>query len=89
MTRRSRVRIDPNIRIGRHMTLVDFADFTEFVDPDGTLAPGEPVTVFEPEADIEGDGVVVGLHADPDRTLVVLTVDWLSLKPVERSASSC
>ena len=72
-----RVRIDPNIRVRRNCTLVDFDDVEGF--DAATLHVGEAVTVYEPEAGIRGMGSVA--EVDTDRRLVVLNVDWESLRP--------
>jgi hypothetical protein len=72
-----RVRIDPNIRFGGNRTLAAFEDVQGF--DAALLHIGEEVTVYEPEAGIRGMGSVA--EVDTDRRLVVLNVDWESLRP--------
>lgn len=74
-----RVRIDPNIRVQGGRTLADFDDVEGFDASD--LHVGEAVTVYEPESGLRGMGSVV--EVDPGRRLVVLDVDWPSLRPEE------
>ncbi|MEV0382440.1 hypothetical protein [Nonomuraea sp. NPDC050643] len=72
-----RVRIDPNVRVRGGHTLASFED-VEGLDP-ATLHVGEVLTVYEPEAALRGDGTVV--EVDRVRRLVILAVDWPSLRP--------
>lgn len=74
-----RVRIDPNIRVAGGRTLADFDDVEGFDASD--LHVGEAVTVFEPESGLRGMGSVA--EVDPGKRLVVLDVDWSSLRPEE------
>ena len=72
-----RVRIDPNVRVRGNRTLVGFDDVEGF--DAATLHIGEAVTVYEPEAGLRGFGSVIEI--DPDKRLVILGVDWPSLRP--------
>ncbi len=67
----ARVSIDPNVRVRGNQT------FTGFDDCDRIPAIGEPVTVYEDEAGIEGPAVCAGL--DEAKRLVYLDVDWANL----------
>lgn len=69
---KTRIRIDPNIRVRGNHTLA------ESQDVEGPLVVGEAVEVYEPEADIVGTGRVVEI--DDDRDLIVLAVDWPSMR---------
>jgi hypothetical protein len=73
---KTRIRIDPNIRVRGNHTLA------ERHDVDGPILVGTAVEVYEPEADIVGNGRVV--EVDTDRDLIVLAVDWPSLRPRQR-----
>ncbi|HEY9371026.1 hypothetical protein [Streptomyces sp.] len=73
-----RVRIDLNIRVRGNRTLADFDD----VDGDAAdLHIGQAVTVYEPESGLRGEGSVV--EVDPTKQVVILAVDWPSLRPEE------
>lgn len=74
-----RIRIDPNVRVRGNHTYAGFED-VEGLDPAG-LHVGEVVTVYEPEAGLRGQGSVV--EVDPVKSLVVVAVDWSSLRPEE------
>lgn len=67
----ARIRIDPNVRLGKNRT------FSGFEDCDRVPVIGEHVTVYEDEkpADaIEGPAVVTGI--DEGKRLVYLEVAW-------------
>ena len=70
-----RVEIDPNIRVRGGQTLADYGD------ADGPLSVGQKVRVYESEAGIAGDGVVIEL--DDEKRLIFLRVDWAGLRPEE------
>lgn len=74
MTVKTRIAIDPNIRVRGNAT------FAGFEDVQGSpVHLGAIVEVFEPESGIVGIGEVVEI--DEDRKLIFLAVDWASLKP--------
>lgn len=68
----SRVEIDPNVRVRGNQT------FTGMDNVYGPIAVGQAVQVFEPEADIVGDGWVTDI--DTKKNLVYLRVMWSSLR---------
>lgn len=70
---RTRVEIDPNVRVGRQRTR------TGLEDCHGPIAIGDDVTVYESEAGIEGHGRITDI--DYDKKLVWLWVNWASLRP--------
>lgn len=70
-TPRTRVVIDPNVRVRGNGTYAGFEDVT------GPIALDEPVEVYEPESGLTGEGRVTDI--DADRELVYLSVDWSSL----------
>lgn len=74
-----RVRIDLNVRVRGGRTFAGFEDFDGFDAAD--LHIGEAVTVYEPESGLRGEGSVV--EVDRAKRLVVLAVDWSSLRPEE------
>jgi len=65
-----RVEIDLNVRVRGNMTYVFLYEV------EGGLIPGELVTVFEAESDVEGDGEV----AYVEDGVAYLKVDWRSIK---------
>lgn len=67
------VRIDPNVRFNGSQTLADPEDF------EGEIVIGSRVRVYEPESGLIGDGVAADF--DEDRQLLILDVDWSSLRP--------
>jgi len=69
--RRTRVAIDPNVRVRGNGTYAGFEDVT------GPIAVGEVVEVCEPESGIAGEGKVTEI--DGDKELVYLSVEWSSL----------
>lgn len=71
-TPRTRIAIDPNVRVRGNGTYASFDDVT------GAIAVNEPVQVYEPESGLTGEGRVTDI--DPERELVYLSVDWASLK---------
>jgi hypothetical protein len=68
---RTRVEIDPNVRVRGDGTFAGLDDVT------GPVSAGDAVEVYEPESGLAGDGVVT--EVDKDRKLVCLSVDWPSL----------
>lgn len=72
---RTRVEIDPNVRVRGNQT------FSGLEDVDGPVAVGDTVTVYEPEADLEGRGEITDI--DYDKQLVWIRVVWSSLQPKE------
>jgi hypothetical protein len=68
---RTRVTIDPNIRVRGNGTYAGFEDVT------GPIAVGEAVEVYEPESGLTGEGSVTEI--DADRQLIYLSVNWPSL----------
>jgi hypothetical protein len=68
---RTRVAIDPNVRVRGNGTYVGFEDIT------GAIALNEPVEVYEPESGLTGQGCVIDIDAENE--LVYLSVDWSSL----------
>ena len=73
-----RVRIDLNIRVRGNRTLADFDD----VEGDAAdLHIGQAVTVYESESGLRGEGSIV--EVDPAKQVVILAVDWSSLRPEE------
>jgi hypothetical protein len=70
-TTRTRVVIDPNVRVRGNGTYAGFEDVT------GPITLHEPVEVYEPESRLVGQGQVTDI--DADRELVYLSVDWSSL----------
>ena len=70
---KTRIRIDPNMRVRGNHTLA------ERQDVEGPVVVGAAVEVYEPEADILGLGRIV--EVDADRDLIVIAVDWPSLRP--------
>lgn len=71
----TRVEIDPNVRVRGNQTRTGLDDVY------GPIAVGQPVQVFESEADIVGDAWVTDI--EEDMNLVYLRVMWSSLKPRE------
>ncbi len=69
---RTRIAIDPNVRVRGNGT------YAGFEDVDGPLALHLPVQVHEPESGLVGTGVITEI--DPARELVYLSVDWSSLR---------
>lgn len=70
---KTRIAIDPNIRVRGNGT------YAGFEDADGPLVVGDIVEVFEPESGLAGQGNVADV--DNERELVYLSVEWASLKP--------
>lgn len=70
-TPRTRVVIDPNVRVRGNGTYAGFEDVT------GPIALDEAVEVYEPESGLAGKGRVTDI--DGQRELVYLSVDWSSL----------
>jgi hypothetical protein len=70
---KTRIEIDPNVRVRGQLT------FAGLEDVYGPLRLGQTVEVFEPEGDIVGEGRVVEI--DIARQLVILGVNWASLRP--------
>ena len=68
---RTRITIDPNVRVRGNDT------YAGFEDVDGPIAVGEAVEVHENESGLTGQGKVTEI--DADRQLVYLSVDWSSL----------
>lgn len=73
MTVKTRIAIDPNVRIRGNAT------FAGLEDVEGPLHLGLMVEVFEPESDLSGIGEVV--EVDAERRLVFIRVEWSSLRP--------
>lgn len=72
-----RIEIDPNVRVEGNNTFSGFSHINvnaEFY----AVREGEPVLVYEPEADIEGFGWVYRM--DYEKELVFIKVDWSSLR---------
>lgn len=74
---RTRVEIDPNVRVRGNQT------FSGLEDVDGPVAVGDTVTVYEPEADLEGHGEITEINYD--KQLVWIRVVWSSVQPKEHS----
>jgi hypothetical protein len=72
---RTRIIIDPNIRVRGNDT------YAGFEDVNGPIAVGEVVDVHEPESGLTGQGRVTEI--DADRQIVYLSVNWSSLKEEE------
>lgn len=71
---RTRIAIDPNVRLKGNETYAGFEDVQDVQDvPD----VGDEVEVWEPESRVVGFGRVTAI--DNDRRLIYLTVDWASL----------
>jgi len=70
-----RVRINPNLRLGKDRTMVDL---DEDVFGDIPLSGAFQVVVFEPESGLTGWGFVVAV--DTVERTVELSVDWGSLQ---------
>jgi hypothetical protein len=70
---KTRIEIDPNVRVRGQLT------FAGFEDVYGPLRLGQTVEVYEPESNLVGEGRVVEI--DIARQLVILGVDWASLRP--------
>jgi len=68
---RTKVAIDPNVRVRGNDTYTGFEDVT------GPIAVGEVVDVYEPESGVAGEGRVTEI--DGNKELVYLSVDWSSL----------
>jgi hypothetical protein len=68
---RTRVQIDPNIRVRGNST------YAGFEDVEGPIALNEMVEVYEAESELVGEGKVIEI--DASRSLVYLSVDWTSL----------
>jgi hypothetical protein len=77
---RTRVAIDPNVRVRGDDTYAGFEDVT------GPIAVGEVVDVYEPESGAVGEGKVTEI--DGDKELVYLSVDWSSLSVDDSSEPS-
>lgn len=75
VTARTRMEIDPNVRCRGNQTR------TGLEDCHGPIAVGDVVTVYEPEARIEGTGRIADI--DYDKQLVWLEVDWAGLRDME------
>lgn len=71
----TRVEIDPNVRVRGNQTMTGLENVY------GPIAIGQPVQVFESEAEIEGDAWVSDI--DNRKRLVYLKVVWTSLKGKE------
>ena len=69
---RTRIAIDPNVRVRQNET------YAGFEDVDGLLQIGTTVEVWEPESGIAGHGRITEI--DWDRALVYLSVEWASLR---------
>ncbi len=69
---RTRITIDPNIRVRGNGT------FAGFEDVQGVPVVGGEVEVWEPESRVVGSGRVTAI--DHDRGLVYLAVEWSSLR---------
>jgi hypothetical protein len=67
-TSRTRVAIDPNVRVRGNGTYAGFEDL------DGPVSVGEEVEVYEAESGLTGTGRVTEI--DGGRELVYLSVDW-------------
>jgi hypothetical protein len=76
---RTRVAIDPNIRVRGNATYVGFEDVS------GPIAVDEVVDVYEPESGVSGEGRITEINSDKE--LVYLSVDWASLSADESSSS--
>lgn len=76
---KTRVAIDPNIRIRGNST------YAGFEDVDGPIAVGEMVEVIESESGLVGQGKVTEI--DGERKLVYLSVDWASLTDMGTSSN--
>jgi hypothetical protein len=70
-TPRTRIAIDPNVRVRGNGT------YAGFEDVDGAITLNEQVEVYEPESGLTGSGRVTDI--DADRELVFLSVEWSSL----------
>jgi hypothetical protein len=68
---RTRVAIDPNIRVRGNATYVGFEDVS------GPIAVNDAVEVYEPESGVAGEGRITEI--DGEKELVYLSVDWASL----------
>jgi hypothetical protein len=68
---KTRVAIDPNVRVRGNGTYAGFEDVT------GPIEVNEQVEVYEPESGLTGDGQVTEI--DAERRLVYLSVNWASL----------
>lgn len=68
---RTRVEIDPNVRVRGNET------FSGFEDVAGPLVLGREVDVYEPEGGVVGTGTITDI--DVERELVYVRVDWSSL----------
>jgi len=75
-----RVAIDPNVRVRGGKTYAGFEDI------DGDAAVGE-VAVHVPETSLTGTGRIV--EVDDLRQLVVLDVDWASIRPGYWTPEAC
>lgn len=72
----ARAEIDLNIRMRGGGTYVGFEDLSR------PVKLGEQVVVFESGTELAGDGYVKRI--DPIKKIVVLAVDWKSLKTSDR-----
>jgi len=70
---RTRVEIDPNVRVRGNQTRTGM----RYVH--GPIAVGDTVTVYEPEADLEGYGAITEI--DYNKQLVWIWVNWASVQP--------
>lgn len=69
----TRVRFDPNVRVGQRGTFVGFED----VVGESAISVNSVVELFEPESQIYGTGRVTSI--DLERELIYLDVDWSRL----------
>jgi hypothetical protein len=78
---KTRVAIDPNVRVRGNGT------YAGFEDVEGPVAPNEAVEVYEAESGLTGQGRVTDI--DVNGELIYLSVDWSSLaEGVPRPPSS-
>lgn len=70
---RTRIEIDPNFRVRGNGT------WARLKDVSGPIAVNDPVTVYESEGGVIGEGVVTDIDVPAER--VYLSVDWPSLRP--------
>ena len=68
---RTRIAIDPNVRVRGNGT------YAGFEDVEGLPVVGGPVEVWEPESGVRGSGLI--REIDRNRRLIYLDVDWASL----------
>ena len=70
----TRLRIDPNVRLGKAATYVGFEDVLTVEVP----RCGETVQVVEPDSGLSGLASVA--RVDTERKLIYLNIDWSKLK---------